>query len=98
MLGGLSAWLFPHCSADDQDRTAMSAGEGFSLLEQGGEPFEGFRWRTSDDLKVNFFWLLHYVTENTARQNRVANPNPVNRVWFDDIVVANSYIGPIRPE
>lgn len=71
------------------------SGEGFSLLEQGGEPFEGFRWRTSDDLKVNFFWLLHYVTENAARQNRVANPNPINRVWFDDIVVSTAYIGPI---
>jgi len=70
-------------------------GLGFNLVEQGGEPFEGFRWRTSTDLKINFFWLLHYVTENAARQNQVAHPNPVNRVWFDDIVVATSYLGPI---
>ena len=71
-------------------------GMGFALLPDGGEPFEGFRWRKSTDLKINFFWLLHYVTENAARQNRQANPNPVNRVWFDDIVVATEYIGPVK--
>jgi hypothetical protein len=71
------------------------SGMGFKLLEQGGTPFEGIRWRKTNDLKINFFWLLHYVTENAARQNRVSDPNPVNRVWFDDIVVATEYIGPI---
>lgn len=69
---------------------------GFPVLVQGGEPFEGFRWRTSPDLKINFFWLLHYVTENAARQNRRAKPNPINRVWFDDIVVSTAYVGPLR--
>ena len=69
---------------------------GFSLTEQQGEPFEGFRWRSNTDLKINFLWLLHYVTENPARQNKVAKPNPINRVWFDDIVVSTEYIGPIR--
>lgn len=72
-------------------------GMGFSLTDQGGEPFEGFRWRTNDELKVNFFWLLHYVTENAARQNRLNEPNPVNRVRFDDIVVSTEYVGPIAP-
>jgi hypothetical protein len=71
-------------------------GMGFSLAAEGGELFEGFRWRKSPDLKINFFWLLHYVTENAARQNRQANPNRVNRVWFDDIVVATEYIGPLK--
>ncbi|HVR76072.1 MAG TPA: hypothetical protein VMT52_17200, partial [Planctomycetota bacterium] len=64
-------------------------GMGFTLAEEGGEPFEGLRWRTQTDLKLNFFWLLHYVTERAARKN------PVNRVWFDHIVVAESYVGPI---
>ena len=72
------------------------AGMGFSLVEQGGEPFEGFRWRTDNRLKINFFWLLHYVTENAARQNRVREPEAMNRVWFDDIVVATEYVGPIQ--
>jgi hypothetical protein len=74
------------------------SGMGFSLVDQGGEPFEGFRWRTSNDLKINFFWLLHYVTENAARQNRVTNPKRTNTVWFDDIVVSTRYVGPIKPK
>jgi predicted amidohydrolase len=69
-------------------------GMGFSLLDKGGEPFEGFRWRTNMDLKINFFWLLDYVTENAARQNHVATP-ATQKVWFDDIVVATAYVGPI---
>jgi hypothetical protein len=69
-------------------------GMGFNL-KTGGEPFEGFRWRTGLDLRINFFWLMHYVTENAARQNRVAQPERVNRVWFDNIVVATAYVGPV---
>jgi hypothetical protein len=49
-------------------------GMGFRLLAKGGEPFEGFNWRTSDALLINNFWLEHYVTENAARQNKVASP------------------------
>ena len=52
---------------------------------------------TSDALKVNFLWLEHYVDEGAQTQNRVATPNKVNRVWFDDVVVARSYIGPVKP-
>jgi hypothetical protein len=72
------------------------SGMGFDLVEQGGEPFEGFRFRTDKSLKINFVWLLHYVTEGAARQNRVRNPSATNRVWFDDLVVAEDYIGPIQ--
>ncbi len=70
---------------------------GFHLLEEGGEPFQGFCWRTTNELKINFFWLLHYVTPNAARQNRVEDPRTVNPVRFDNIVVATEYIGPIAP-
>lgn len=73
------------------------SGMGFAIRDQNGEPFEGFRFRTSNDLKLNLFWLLHYVTENAARQNRVPVPTRPNSVWFDDIVVATEYIGPISP-
>lgn len=71
-------------------------GMGFTLKEkEEGEPFEGFRWRTDPALKLNFFWLLLYVTENAARQNKVDSPNPTAKVRFDNIVVAESYIGPL---
>jgi hypothetical protein len=52
-----------------------------------GSPFEGFRWRSVEALNLNFFWLSLYIT--TA-------PNGyVSKVWFDDIVIAKEYIGPI---
>jgi hypothetical protein len=59
--------------------------------------FRGFRWRTTKDLKINTFWLLYYNTGQPARHNR--DPHPESRVmevWFDDIVVATEYIGPIQ--
>lgn len=58
--------------------------------------FPGFRWRTSENLKINSFWLLFYNTEQPARHND--DPDPEGRVmevWFDDIVIATEYIGPI---
>jgi hypothetical protein len=69
---------------------------GFPLLKEGGTPFEGFNWRTNTDLKINFFWLLHYVTPEALRRNKIADVEKENRVLFDHIVVATEYIGPIR--
>ena len=96
--GELALWLDgkPVIHIGPGARRSRWTGMGFSLVEQGGEPFEGFRWRTNDQLKINFLWLLHYVTELAGRQNRVARPNPINRVWFDDIVVGTEYVGPIQ--
>ncbi len=47
--------------------------------------FEGFQWRNDDDLKLNFFWLLYYMTGETDH---------MNKVYFDDVVVSTEYIGP----
>jgi len=49
--------------------------------------FTGIRWRTTDALKVNGFWLMLYIHDNPQ----------VNRVWYDDVVVSRSYIGPMKP-
>ena len=54
-----------------------------------GLPFEGFQWRRDKELKLNFLWILLYITK--------APPGHVSKVWFDDIVVAKSYIGPEIP-
>lgn len=43
----------------------------------------GIRWRNTADLKINAFWLMLYV-HNSPR---------VNRVWFDDVVIDDEYIG-----
>jgi hypothetical protein len=96
--GELALWLDgkPAARFAPGSRRSRWTGMGFSLVEQDGEAFEGFRWRTNDQLKINFFWLMHYVTENAARQNNAARPNPINRVLFDDIVVSTEYVGPIQ--
>ena len=52
-----------------------------------GQPFEGFQWRTVDQLRVNFLWTYIYIT--------TAPSGYVSKVWFDNIVVAKEYIGPI---
>ena len=54
-----------------------------------GIPFKGFRWRNDERLNLNFLWILLYITK--------APPGRVSKVWFDDIVVAKRYIGPINP-
>jgi hypothetical protein len=53
-----------------------------------GDPFEGFRFRTKEPLNVNYLWLYLYITQGS--------PGHANRVWFDDVVVATDYIGPLK--
>jgi len=56
----------------------------------GGSPFEGFRWRSDEQLNLNFLWLLLYITK--------APQDHVSKVWFDNVVVARDYIGPLVAE
>jgi hypothetical protein len=58
--------------------------------------FKGIRWRTSGKLQVNTFWLLYYITEQSARHNNDTTADRVYEVWFDDIVLATEYIGPVQ--
>ena len=67
---------------------AAGGRENFQVAK-GGEPFEGFRWRTIEELTVNFLWVYVYITD--------APTGHVSRVWFDDVVLATQYIGPIIP-
>jgi hypothetical protein len=60
--------------------------ERFKVTEQG-EPFEGFLWRANEQLKINYLWLLLYITD--------APPGHMSRVWLDHVVVATQYIGPL---
>jgi hypothetical protein len=58
--------------------------------------FKGIRWRTSDALKINTFWLLYYITEQSARHNNDTATDRIYEVWFDDIVLATEYVGPVQ--
>ena len=51
--------------------------------------FEGFRWRSVEQLAVNYLWTYVYITK--------APPGHVSRVWFDNVVVARQYVGPMTP-
>jgi hypothetical protein len=53
-----------------------------------GSSFEGFQWRNVSQLNLNWIWLLYYTTGNPK--------GFVGRVWFDHVVLARSYIGPIN--
>lgn len=57
--------------------------------DPAGEPFEGFHWRMDEELNLNFLWLLVYITQ--------AEEGHVSRIWYDQVVVATEYIGPIVP-
>ena len=54
-------------------------------------PFEGFDFRSDPAVKINQVLLQWYVTERYAR----AGTSDRNIVYFDDVVIATEYIGPM---
>ena len=40
-----------------------------------------------EDLKLNFLWLLVYIT--------TADTGYESEIWYDQVIVATEYIGPI---
>lgn len=62
------------------------------------KPFEGFMWRKTDALKINYVWLQYYL--EGVYDLRPKDPSiPINgqlaKVKFDNVVLARHYIGPI---
>jgi hypothetical protein len=55
---------------------------------EGGKPFPGFAWRSAADLNVNAIWLYRYMSKPETG---------TSKVWWDHLVVAKKYIGPIKP-
>jgi len=53
-----------------------------------GTPFDGFRWRSVDLLNLNWLLLQYYTTGNPS--------GFVGRLWWDHVVLAKQYIGPIN--
>lgn len=56
----------------------------------GSGCFEGFQWRNSDQLKINYFKLGYYMTKGT--------PGEIDKVLFDDVIVSTKYIGPLKQQ
>ena len=55
--------------------------------------FNGIRWRNNPDLKVNSLWLEHYGYDSGDPARKFWGQSQA--VWFDDVVVARQYIGPM---
>ncbi len=56
------------------------------------QPFEGMSWRTHDSLQINRATLQWYVSDRAAQNG----PTDKNIVYFDNVVVATQYIGPVQ--
>jgi YD repeat-containing protein len=54
----------------------------------GSTPFEGFRWRTSTSLNINWIWLQNYSPNERAGYS--------STILYDHVVVAREYIGCLR--
>ncbi|MCM4163635.1 MULTISPECIES: hypothetical protein [unclassified Arenibacter] len=75
----------------------LHLGEGFpKMVRKGGhfkedytgKAFPGYQWRNNDQLKLTLFWLNYYMTKGKKGQ--------IDQILFDDIVVSNEYIGPLK--
>jgi hypothetical protein len=49
--------------------------------------WRGINWRKTEELKANALTLESYVTDRWTK-------NPVNTVYFDNLIIAREYIGP----
>ena len=54
----------------------------------GNVPFKGFRWRTDENLKINYIWIEFYDDKSPAGVSHY--------IKFDNLVIAKKYIGPIK--
>ena len=53
-------------------------------------------WRRTDpETKIHALWLQHYGYDGSDPTRRYWGERQC--VWFDDVVVATEYIGPMRP-
>lgn len=60
------------------------------IFTQGaGTAFEGFRWRSTTSLPINWIWLMNYSPENPAGSS--------DTIKYDHVVLATSYIGCLTP-
>ncbi len=56
------------------------------------KPFEGFNWRTIDAVKINKIILRWYISSD----HMTKATHDLNSVYFDNIVIATEYIGPMH--
>ena len=92
-LGKWQCWEFML-----QANTAPDKADGKQTMWLDGKligDFTGIRWREDMDLKVNCFWMEHYGYDEGDPTRAYWKDNQA--VWFDDVVIAREYIGPVSP-
>ena len=70
--------------------------DGKQAMLVDGKPiaeFTGIHWRNDPSLKINCFWLEHYGYDNSDPTKQFWKDKQT--VWFDDVVIATRYIGPM---
>jgi len=80
-----------------QANTAPDKADGKQAMWVDGKligEFTGIRWRNDLDLKVNCLWLEHYGYDEGDPTKQFWKDS--QSVWFDDVVVARRYIGPVK--
>lgn len=80
-----------------QANTAPDKSDGKQAMWVDGKligEFTGIRWRSDMDLKVNCLWLEHYGYDEGDPTKQYWKDS--QSVWFDDVVVARRYIGPMK--
>ena len=55
---------------------------------KAANPSPGIAWRSTPELNINAIWLYRYMSRPETR---------VSKVWWDHVVVARKYIGPLTP-
>lgn len=59
-----------------------------NFTEGVGTPFEGYQWRNDAALNLNYIWLKNFNDNNPAGH--------IGNIYFDHLVVAKKYIGPMN--
>ncbi|MBL7698497.1 MAG: hypothetical protein JNK79_10070 [Chitinophagaceae bacterium] len=57
-------------------------------INPSAPPFEGFRWRTTDSMKLNYLWIEYFDDKSPAGES--------HHIKYDNIVIARKYIGPVK--
>ena len=85
----IGTWTFDKFEPSATKRgTAWDYQQGHGRAIEGGRSFPGFAWRSTPELNINAIWLYRYM----SRPER-----GTSKVWWDHLVVAKRYIGPMMP-
>jgi hypothetical protein len=61
---------------------------GFWIASDSGQNFEGFQWRRTASLNINYIWIEYFDDFSPA--------GVINHIKYDHIIIAKKYIGPIK--